>query len=535
MDTLYSFANLSGLVINVEKTNCFKIGQGRLNHDNTKTKYIINWSDGPIETLGIKIPINDRNQICQINYDPQIKEMELQFNRWGNRRLSLRGKATIIKTYGTSKLTYLASLLPNPPTSIIHKINQIIFNFMWNGKGDKIKRDIMTTNYDEGGLNIPDFQTVCTSQKITWVKRYVDSNIKNSQWGKLIDYVYKHVGGKFIFRCNTSMEEVKTLTIRSQFWKHVLISWCSYNFERDIKENKIQSQIIWLNSNIHVDRQTLYNKECVENNLWKIEQIYEQNILLDRNMINIIYDINLTQMQYNSMISAIPREWRKYMKENVNNHVKNNENKYESITKLKQTLVSKHAYRELIDRNFEGVKLDKKWAQYFNTANLDKSLWFKHINNITIDNVLRSFQFKVLHRIIYFNDKLFLFKVSNETSCDFCNETSDSIEHRFWECRKVQELWKDIIKWYSELTESQITLSYKEIISNLCGDNLLNFVVLYTKYYIYKCFLAKNDLSIHKLTCEIKYMEIIEKDIALRRNKIHKHIDKWTILTTYTH
>ena len=32
--------------------------------------------------------------------------------------------------------------------------------------------------------------------------------------------------------------------------------------------------------------------------------------------------------------------------------------------------------------------------------------------------------------------------------------------------------------------------------------------------------------------CEIKYMETIEKEIALRRDKIDKHISKWGILTT---
>ena len=51
----------------------------------------------------------------------------------------LRGKVTIIKTYGISKLVYLASLIPNPPIYITNKLNNLIFDFMWNGKGDKIK------------------------------------------------------------------------------------------------------------------------------------------------------------------------------------------------------------------------------------------------------------------------------------------------------------------------------------------------------------------------------------------------------------
>ena len=73
------------------------------------------------------------------------------------------------------------------------------------------------------------------------------------------------------------------------------------------------------------------------------------------------------------------------------------------------------------------------------------------------------------------------------------------------------------------------------MISNIIHDNLFDFVVLCTKYYIYKCFLAKKGLSLNNLLCEIKYMEInVEKEIALRRDKIDKHIGKWGILTTTT-
>ena len=72
------------------------------------------------------------------------------------------------------------------------------------------------------------------------------------------------------------------------------------------------------------------------------------------------------------------------------------------------------------------------------------------------------------------------------------------------------------------------------MISNISHDTLFDFVVLCTKYYIYKCFLAKKGLSLTNLICEIKYMEIIEKEIALRRDKIYKHIGKWGILTTTT-
>ena len=108
-------------------------------------------------TLGVKIPILDRNSIFEINYEPKIKEMELKFKRWKTRNLSLKGKVTIVKTFGISKLLYLASVLPFPPKNIIDRINQYIFSFIWNNKNDKIRRSIMINTFDNAGLKIPHF------------------------------------------------------------------------------------------------------------------------------------------------------------------------------------------------------------------------------------------------------------------------------------------------------------------------------------------------------------------------------------------
>ena len=57
----------------------------------------------------------------------------------------------------------------------------------------------------------------------------------------------------------------------------------------------------------------MYHKDCLENGLLEIRHLYNDNKLLDRNMINIVYGVELTVMEYNSLISAIPRQWRKYM------------------------------------------------------------------------------------------------------------------------------------------------------------------------------------------------------------------------------
>ena len=39
---------------------------------------------------------------------------------------------------------------------IIHEINTIFYSFVWNGKGDKIKRSVMIDGYAERGLKMFD-------------------------------------------------------------------------------------------------------------------------------------------------------------------------------------------------------------------------------------------------------------------------------------------------------------------------------------------------------------------------------------------
>ena len=37
---------------------------------------------------------------------------------------------------------------------LLEEINTLFFNFLWNGKGDKIKRNTVISDYSEGGLRM---------------------------------------------------------------------------------------------------------------------------------------------------------------------------------------------------------------------------------------------------------------------------------------------------------------------------------------------------------------------------------------------
>ena len=56
----------------------------------------------------------------------------------------------------------------------IKEVNKLLYSFLWNGKGDKIKRNIIINEYQNGGLRMIDIESFCKSLKGTWIKKYLN-------------------------------------------------------------------------------------------------------------------------------------------------------------------------------------------------------------------------------------------------------------------------------------------------------------------------------------------------------------------------
>ena len=46
-----------------------------------------------------------------------------------------------------------------------------LYTFLWNGKGDEIKRKVMINDYGVGGLKMIDISSFNKSLKTTWIKK----------------------------------------------------------------------------------------------------------------------------------------------------------------------------------------------------------------------------------------------------------------------------------------------------------------------------------------------------------------------------
>jgi hypothetical protein len=118
----------------------------------------LNWSHENFKVLGIDFSL-DLNCITDVNFTKTIKEVKVLLRSWQHRKLTLLGKITVIKTLALPKLIRLPTSLPNLPQAKINDLNSLFYNFIWNGKSDKIKRSTLIGDIYQEGLKMIDFQS----------------------------------------------------------------------------------------------------------------------------------------------------------------------------------------------------------------------------------------------------------------------------------------------------------------------------------------------------------------------------------------
>ena len=106
----------------------------------------------------------------------------------------------------------------------------------------------------------------------------------------------------------------------------------------------------------------------------------------------------------------------------------------------------------------------------------------------------------------------------------------ETCKHLFWECMNIQKFWKQITYFLSS-KQIPFECNYKTISLGVSQSspykNLLNFVIICAKYYIYSSKIKKNEIIFEHFK-QIFYQQIeIEKEIALNRDKFREFEQKW--------
>ena len=519
------FSKISGLKINNDKTQIAWIGSSR----NSNVKYMRDknfiWDPGTFKVLGIHFSVHT-NEISHINFDGKLDEVKREISRWNKRNMTPLGKITIIKTLIVSKLTHLLINLPDPPLRFLKELDTVIYRFLWGGNTHKVKKSIMCKSYEDGGYKMLDIYNFITTLKIGWLRRLNEIEGTSSTWANLYPNLTKLsiFGQGYVQPCLKNIE--------NPFWADVLKHYrklCKVKRNSALKLTDVYEEPIHFNMNIKRSRKVIHDKEWESRGILQVKHVLNENGRpLTYNDFKLKYaNTNTTARLYAGIINAIGK-----FLDNVKNGNCNVKNVLTS--EVWACIGSGNKFvKELLLKDNEIPTALHKWNSEFNNLNW-KSI-FIHSMKISSDPQLKWFQARIIHRILPTKKYLHLCKLTHSPLCVFCDSHVETLNHLFWDCNFVQSFWKDLIKTLKEKCTHCVRLNLsKELIlfgkiENVYTDKAIDSILLYAKYFVYKCKLQERIPLIDQCISELKHRITIEKVLASRTGKVNTFKDKWKL------
>ena len=483
-------------------------------------RYKLDWTQNDFTLLGIKFSCN-LHRMTEINFKDKITQLEKELKQWSKRILTPFGRITVLKTLIISKLNHLFIALPTPSEVTINKLNKTFFHFIWQSKVDKIKRDILIQEYEDGGLKMIHLNHYICSLKCTWIRRLISSETK---YKNIFEFYYTKIdnlinrGKEFARRLITDKTNI--------FWNEVLDSWikmCNLTYPTTFED--ILSVNIWDNKNVKIANKTIFYKRWYDKHIYFIKDlIKDDGTLMDAQTFCDKYEIRVIVLEYlgvrmaienfirtNQIITEMCSPYNIYMPFNI-----------KEIFKSKKGC--KDMYRVCNTKSITS-KSQQKWNNIFENVNLNWKIIYKLPATSCNNTKLHWFQYRILHRISATNDLLYKPHIKQDDLCSFCGLLTEKIEHLFWHCNVVVEFWESIERWIERWFFKRIQFSLNidkqtaifGITFNRHFNKPINYILIITRYYIYKCRINNKRLNLLAWRKEVNQYLSIEKMIAIKK------------------
>ena len=526
LSSLDSFYNISGMKVNYDKTTLYRIGSLKNSQAKWYTEQEVSWKNGTINVLGVEVGGNGTD-LGTLNYGPILSKAQAIMQNWSKRNISLMGKIQIVNSLVGSLFVYKMYVLPKITQGFVIKFNKMVENFLWNGRKPKIPLKILQNSKKYGGLNLVDLEVKDDAIKISWIKMVSeDKYLRELAFQQISPHLKER-----IFRCNIKESDIIT-EFKPSFWRDVLIAWSKLSFQEQnliSTKDEILAQSIWYNSHIKVNGRVTFFKKAFDKGLFTLFDLLQDDYQpLSHQELTVKFDLSV--MQVNSILDAIPKDWKKLLF-NVDLKVFPERSKYDRMICKKKII--REAYHELTTREdllfSRYVKMQTMLQTDYSYADFLKL--FRNIKLITNYVKLRSFQYRMLCNSIVTNKLLFKWKVISSENCTFCDSEPETIQHLFFHCCKITPIWLKVKEYCKQLTnKDDIDLTANNVILNKVhpqASHVYNFVVLAVKLKIYTNRCITRKINVDECLAFVNSCQRIEKYNAVKNGKMYKHIQKW--------
>ena len=247
------------------------------------------------------------------------------------------------------------------------------------------------------------------------------------------------------------------------------------------------------------------------------------------------FNILIRTMEYNFLISSIPKAWLRSIKEGTVNRIVKIDALRVKLNKLYKNVRKVHCkefYSIFVRKKITPVTCISKWETLYEDLTFDWSGIYCCSFENTRETTLQSFQYKVINRYIPCNINLHRWKKSESDLCCYCGSL-ETIEHFLYECNLTRSLWSGFFEWWQTVTKTYISCSLLDILFGIANPEknpeiiILNFCIIFVKYYIYKSKIHGKNTNLQWMKREMKDKILCEKCILLQQNKHSEYYKLW--------
>ncbi|XP_013411821.1 uncharacterized protein LOC106174705 [Lingula anatina] len=482
------------------------------------------WVYDSFNLLGIEFTLNLQDMI-KTNFEQYIVKIKRMLQQWERRPLTPIGKITVPKTLVVPMLNHLFISLPNPDETYMKLLNTMFFQFIWGKKTEKVKRSVITGNYEQGGLKMLDLFDFIASLKCTWIKRiYQTDNI----YAPLLQAIFDRDVISYIFTFGNAYLDKLIKDCSNCFWKDVLVSWKLVLTRLLERKSIISVEPIWYNDNFKIGGKPVFIRKWFNKGVKIVSDFLENNRILTKEEFEQKFSLqNCCALTFYGIRNSI--------KHRLMNKTHNDVLEITSHPFLPQAieLLIKHSkgcrdFYQTLYKPATRMTNEKKWNAKSNFDVHWKDV-YKNCFETTKDTKLQWFQYRIIHRLLPIKSYLKTIGIENDDVCSLCGVAREDISHTFFQCAYSKKIWEELKAYIFNRTNKNITFNEKCILFGYPTNpnSPINFVILCTKFYIYKSFKKKECMRLSSLINYIKDQFIIEKFNALKKLNLTNFEKKW--------
>ena len=510
LDTLKEFHQLSGLTVNKLKTEAMLLGSNRvLVNDGFGIKWV-----NEIKILGIVFSNTLQASLIDRNWTGRIEKLKRIMKSWEKRNLGLIGKITVIKSFISSQFTYVMKTIVLPE-KILTELNTLVFRFLWRKKDcnkkayEKVKRKVMINDFELGGLKMIDFKLLQQSFQLEKIIKLVKSTPLDLWSWIPRDYFLAYSNDFSFLNTTVGLKKFKGLdSLYSCVWKENLKVWLSNNEKYDV-DNHIKSQCLWNNPHIHYQNNVLYFKNWALKGISTITDILNENneIKTYDEICNTLTRSATLFLQYRVVYTAVTSF--------LHRHTIDQDNGQGLLVLFnnKQLFTSRSFSEYLKNAMYNSPCSITFWKNKYN-IDLDKTYWLI-AQNSTKEVRLKELHFKLLHNIYPTNILLSKIGISPNNKCAYCLDQLDFIEHFFFNCPRICNVWVCVSDRFYIKYGKKVKLSESEAILGITKKDDFNKSML--QFINHLILVAKMSIGIYRYSKEIKIDIIFERECQIRK------------------